>query len=413
MKKETFIPLALCALLTGCFETPIEKTDKAISLYRPDTTAAQQLQEAHALLESAAEDKEPRAQYMLAKMYERGDGVAQDYNKAFALYTQSSLNGNGDASYMLSRYVEDAQFGQKVDVQQAKNFLEKGASQGSYTAKLLLGLALLNGNPPFRQDVDQGERLLLEVAEKDPVEGHRLHANLGLANLYADPTLGKLAPEKVVTAYEYLAQHGPYGYPPILMGLFDGHIPALADEARRRAVFEQYAESNARVKLLYLAGAIGDGEGTLISEADYRALLAETSAKGDRLASELGCRLFAPPLKRKMGRGDPAQAEQVLAWCDADARTGSAFGQSNATALNLLKRDFKQTFIWASVALADGNQDGKTALMLLAGAGYSPSEAEMNDLVQQAKTLRSDIKTAQANYRDKSLDLPLVERPWY
>ena len=127
---------------------PVEKTDKAIGLYRPDTTAPQQMQEAHELLESAAEEKEPRAQYMLAKMYERGDGVAQDFNKAFALYTQSSLNGNGDASYMLSRYLEDEQFGQKVDLQQSKGFLEKGAAQGSYTAKLLLGLALLNGNAP-------------------------------------------------------------------------------------------------------------------------------------------------------------------------------------------------------------------------------------------------------------------------
>ncbi|BBP80700.1 MULTISPECIES: tetratricopeptide repeat protein [unclassified Pseudomonas] len=413
MKKEAFITLSLCLLLSGCFETPVEKTDKAIGLYRPDTTAPQQMQEAHELLESAAEEKEPRAQYMLAKMYERGDGVAQDFNKAFALYTQSSLNGNGDASYMLSRYLEDEQFGQKVDLQQSKGFLEKGAAQGSYTAKLLLGLALLNGNAPFQQDLDKAESLLQEVAEKAAVEGHRLHAQQGLATLYGDATLGKLDQEKVVKAYEYLAQHGPSGYPSVLMGLFDGHIPALEDPARRKAVYEQYGPSNAQVKMLYLAGAFGEGEGALISEADYRKLLADASAKGDRLASSLGCRIFAPGLIRANGAGDPAQAQQVLAWCDAEARKGEPFGQSTVAALNLLKGEYKQAFIWATIALVEGNRDGTLVITRLAGAGFNPPEAEVNDLLREAKALRTDIKAAQANYRDKTLSLPQVERPWY
>ncbi|MDU9411028.1 tetratricopeptide repeat protein [Pseudomonas sp. zfem005] len=413
MKKEAFITLSLCLLLSGCFETPVEKTDKAIGLYRPETTAPQQMQEAHELLESAAEDKEPRAQYMLAKMYERGDGVAQDFNKAFELYTQSSLNGNGDASYMLSRYLEDEQFGQKVDLQQSKGFLEKGAAQGSYTAKLLLGLALLNGNAPFQQDLDKAESLLQEVAEKATVEGHCLHAQQGLATLYGDATLGKLDQEKVVKAYEYLAQHGPSGYPSVLMGLFDGHIPTLEDPARRKAVYEQYGQSNAQVKMLYLAGAFGEGEGALISEADYRKLLADASAKGDRLASSLGCRIFAPGLKRRNGGGDPAQAAQVLAWCEAEARTGAPFGQSNTAALYLLKGEHKQAFIWASIALAEGNREGAAIAVLLATAGFKPTQAEVNDLVLEAKALHTDIKTAQANYRDKTLSLPLVERPWY
>ena len=56
----------------------------------------------------------------------------------------------------------------------------------------------------------------------------------------------------------------------------------------------------------------------------------------------------------------------------------------------------------------EGNRDGTLVITRLAGAGFNPPEAEVNDLRREAKALRTDIKAAQANYRDKTLSLPQV-----
>ena len=56
-----------------------------------------------AATKKAAVSGDATAQYNLAKMYENGDGVPQDFRKAFSLYYSSAWENNVNAMYSLAR----------------------------------------------------------------------------------------------------------------------------------------------------------------------------------------------------------------------------------------------------------------------------------------------------------------------
>ena len=52
------------------------------------------IQEAVRLFTEASEAGDTDAQEALGKIYASGDGVAQDYNKAFIYYSEAAMNGS-------------------------------------------------------------------------------------------------------------------------------------------------------------------------------------------------------------------------------------------------------------------------------------------------------------------------------
>ena len=87
--------------------------------------------EAAAWYEKAIEKGMTEARFNLAAMYEEGQGVAQDYEKAISLYTQQADEPDAFAMMELGRIYENGECGQKKDLEEALKWYEQAANHGA------------------------------------------------------------------------------------------------------------------------------------------------------------------------------------------------------------------------------------------------------------------------------------------
>lgn len=93
---------------------------------------------------AAAEQGDAASQYSLAKCYEEGRGVPQDFAEAFGWFEKAANQGYADAEYMLG---ECYAFGMHVsqDYEVAVTWHEKAARQGHPDAQYIIGLSYHHG----------------------------------------------------------------------------------------------------------------------------------------------------------------------------------------------------------------------------------------------------------------------------
>ena len=87
--------------------------------------------EAAAWYEKAIEKGMTEARFKLAVMYEEGQGVAQDYEKAISLYTQQADEPDAFAMMELGRIYENGECGQKKDLEEALKWYKQAANHGA------------------------------------------------------------------------------------------------------------------------------------------------------------------------------------------------------------------------------------------------------------------------------------------
>ena len=162
--------------------------NKAISLYHfGDFRASYQL------LLTLSENDNPKAFFLLGKMYERGDGVTRDESKAIIYYQKSVELGfdealqridqllDGETSVVLDWYLESAWdgdiesvfnlgylyesgMGVRIDESLALQWYEEAASQQHADAQLRLGLMLIAG-AGLDIDVNSGKKWILKAGK--------------------------------------------------------------------------------------------------------------------------------------------------------------------------------------------------------------------------------------------------------
>lgn len=93
---------------------------------------------------TAAEQGDAAAQYALAKCYEAGRGVTQDFAEAFGWCEKAALQGHADAEHMLG---ECYAYGMHVsqNYEEALTWHEKAARQGHPDSQYILGLSYNHG----------------------------------------------------------------------------------------------------------------------------------------------------------------------------------------------------------------------------------------------------------------------------
>jgi hypothetical protein len=91
-----------------------------------------------------AEQSNASAQYTLGEMYDRGQGVAQDYQKAVLWYRKAAAQGYAKAQCNLGLKYEKGQ-GVAQDYAQAAAWYRKGADQGHVPSHYNLGLLYAKG----------------------------------------------------------------------------------------------------------------------------------------------------------------------------------------------------------------------------------------------------------------------------
>ena len=87
-------------------------------------------------LTKKAEQGDAEAQYALGFMYKWGEGVEQDYKKAFEWYTKAAEQGNSDALYTLGVMYEKGD-GTSKNIKKAIEYYEMASQQGEEVSTLL------------------------------------------------------------------------------------------------------------------------------------------------------------------------------------------------------------------------------------------------------------------------------------
>ena len=91
-----------------------------------------------------AERGEPRAQYVLGRLYGSGQDVPQDYAEALRWHRKAAEQGFAAARFNLG-LMYDSGHGVKQDYAEAVNWYRKGAERGLADAQYSLGLMYTNG----------------------------------------------------------------------------------------------------------------------------------------------------------------------------------------------------------------------------------------------------------------------------
>ena len=85
----------------------------------------------------AAARGDPKAQYALALMYQKGDGYDKDLNKAARWFAMAAKQGHNEAQYELALMLQNGD-GVTRDLDQAKHWARLAAEAGYFKAHKLL-----------------------------------------------------------------------------------------------------------------------------------------------------------------------------------------------------------------------------------------------------------------------------------
>jgi TPR repeat protein len=156
------------------------------------------LRQAKKWCHKAASKGDPKAQYRLGAMYERGKGFSQNWSKALDFYEKARANASNNATYRLAHmylngygvsqdfqkvldlFMEASHSTPKVAVEflhklyettrgeddlDFKNVLGKIAASGNIVIQYRLGLLYINTEPKSFGDIQEGVKWLLRASE--------------------------------------------------------------------------------------------------------------------------------------------------------------------------------------------------------------------------------------------------------
>lgn len=125
-----------------------------------------------------AERGDAKAQFSLGGMYDRGEGVGQDYNQAVSWYRKAAEQGNADAQFNLG-LVYGKGTGIQQDDAQSLFWFRRAADQGDSNAQFALGL--MYESP---KGVEQNYKQAIFWYKKAAIRGNsKAQINLGLLYL--------------------------------------------------------------------------------------------------------------------------------------------------------------------------------------------------------------------------------------
>ena len=120
-----------------------------------------------------------RAQFLIGRMYENGEGLPQDYESAGSWYRFAAEQGHPEAQYHLGRMYEDGR-GVPQDDTQAVWWYRLAAEQGETSAQLVLGVMYATG-----RGVPQDDTAAVRWYRKAAEQGNAL-AQFSTGFMYAN-----------------------------------------------------------------------------------------------------------------------------------------------------------------------------------------------------------------------------------
>ena len=92
------------------------------------------------LLMKAAEKGHKKAQYRLARCYDKGHGVEEDNKTAFTWYEKAARQEHAKSQYQMARYYLKGKGGVTPDIEKARKMLKKAVKGGKSGKEIEEGL---------------------------------------------------------------------------------------------------------------------------------------------------------------------------------------------------------------------------------------------------------------------------------
>ena len=107
----------------------------------------------------AAAQGEAEAQFNLARLYAAGEGIEQDTEQAFQLFTKSAEQQYAPAIRVLALANERGQLGQRIDYEKSQHWLQRGQQANDYWSIKRLAKAYSEGDLGLRINKDKAKEL--------------------------------------------------------------------------------------------------------------------------------------------------------------------------------------------------------------------------------------------------------------
>ncbi len=340
---------------------------------------------------------DPAAQFVLARIYEQGQGLHADINKAEQWLRQSAASGNAGAQFHLAELLLHRNSPQTL--QQAADLYLKAARQGHDQAAAKIGAMYATG-----QGVTRNRAEAVHWLEK-AAEGGQGSAQSNLGIILASEQQDKQAVgwlRKAAKSGEADAQNNLAVMLALGRGVRQNMRAAL--KWLKQAAAEEDTLAQYNLGLLYVRGT-----GIFQNEESAADWLEKAQTDGDVQARLLLGLLY------DLGRGVIVNAETAKHWYGLAADAGNADAIYNLAALYYRKGDFNKAFELFERAAGVGDVEAQTIVASMyqqgqgadfdmqkavqwyeqaAEHGYAPAQFNLANLYRKGDGLEQQDKTA-------------------
>jgi len=347
---------------------------------------------------------DPAAQFVLARLYEQGQGLHADINKAEQWLRQSAASGNAGAQFHLAELLLHRNNPQAL--QEAAGLYLSAARQGHSQAAAKIGAMYATG-----QGIKQNRAEAVLWLEKAAQDGQNTaQSNLGILlaseqqDTQAVAWLNKAAQSGETDAQNNLA---------VMLALGRGvkqDMRAALKWLKKAAVDDTLAQYN--LGLLFVRGI-----GMLQQKESAAAWLEKAQASGNVQARLLLGLLY------DLGRGVIANSDTAKHWYGLAAEAGNADAIYNLAALHYRKAEFNKAFELFKRAAGAGDVETQNIVASMyqqgqgigfdmqqsvqwykrsAEHGYAPAQFNLANLYRKGEGMEQQDKTAFFWYRKAS-----------
>jgi TPR repeat protein len=301
-------------------------------------------------LRPLAEQGHPHSQFLLAVMYNKGDGVPQDLNKSFKWAKLAAEQGFRRAQHYIAKLYRIGK-GVPKDIKRSIHWYKIAAKQGMASAQFDLGVLYVEGKRNIPRDISQSY-MYLKLAALQDFAGAKKNAQI---------IKRKMTPFQIEQARKDL--HEWQKNWPKLDKTPEPYLANATVEktTKRKASPTDIADINANIKIGFLAAKSGDFSGAL-------KILKPLADNGNKEAQHYIGNLF------EFGRGVSQNFIEARKWYLLSAQQGHVTSQVN---LGMLfshgkggSKNYKKANKWWQIAAEQGDGMAMKNLGLSYEKGY-------------------------------------------
>lgn len=398
--------LAITISVSGCFESDQAKLDKALGLYTESTNNQEAISKALPLFIELSDKGNIQAQYMLATMYIRGDGVMISNDKALKLLLSASARGSGDASFLASQFYSEARYSQPLDPSKAKMLLMKSARDGSEIGQLTLGKAYLKGKSGFSKSINDAYDKFIKIGDGP----YRLPASHSLYEIYSTPNQPLFSPEKATAEMERIwAKNKNLAFAGTLALIYSGK--QFGDKTKSVKSTEKFNELIVDLEKQNRPQAVAMvkiGLGLVPGDQIMPMLL--QAVKVDPMEEAFGMVFCTVMSSSYLSQSSESGLDQddLIKSCMPEAQHNKNGPQLTVAAAYKKKMMFHDAYKWAYISYLNGNKQAFGFAEAIAAANFG---GNVNDIDKEAIEARAGYASASGtNSASEAFEYSL---PWY